>query len=72
MVSKLALRIDRAFSWPVSTALMYGVICEKVGTDCFQVSICQTFTFFLQQKLLFLVIRFVTDEAGGKSGETSF
>ena len=35
----------------------------------------RTFTFFLhayQQKLLFPVIRFVTDEAGGKSGETSF
>ena len=33
-------------------------ICEKVGPDCFQVSVCRTFTFFLQQRLLFLVIRF--------------
>ena len=33
-------------------------IGEKVGTDCFQVCVCRTFTFFVQQRLLFLVIRF--------------
>ena len=46
-------------------------LLTKLHRTCFQVNVCRTFTFFLQQRSLFLSFVFVTDEARGKSGETS-
>ena len=42
MVSKFSTknRWNLPFFWSLSTVLTYGVICDRIGTDCFQVRVC--------------------------------
>ena len=59
-LSILQVNMSNRYLWESLCVKICEKVCVKIsvrnfGTDCFQVSVCRTFTFFLQQRFLFLV-----------------